>query len=72
MLYKPKIEFEGEFRYNKKWNGKGYDENGKITYELINGNDKSKIFNFDEELIYEGEYLMVKEMEKEKNIIKAI
>ena len=26
--------------YNKKWNGKGYDENDNITYELKNGLEK--------------------------------
>ena len=71
MLYKPKIEFEGEFRYNNKWNGKGYDETGKIAYELINGNGKGKIFNFDEELIYEGEYLNGKRNGKGKEYNKG-
>ena len=28
-----RLEFEGEFLFNKKWNGKGYDENGNIIYE---------------------------------------
>ena len=36
-----KLEFEGEYRYDKKWNEKGYDENGNIIYELINGNSKA-------------------------------
>ena len=27
---------------NEKWNGKGYDEDGNIIYELINGNGKIK------------------------------
>ena len=39
---KGKLEFEGEYLFNKKWNGKGYDENGNILYELINGNRKSQ------------------------------
>ena len=29
-----KVEFEGEYLNGKEWKGKGYDENGKITYEL--------------------------------------
>ena len=37
-----KLEYEGEYLYNKKWNGKGYDENGNIIYELINGTGKVK------------------------------
>ena len=39
------IEFEGEYLYDKKWNGKGYDENGNIIYQLINGNGKVKEYN---------------------------
>ena len=35
--------------------GKGYDENGNIIYELINGNGKVKEYNY--YLIFEGEYL---------------
>ena len=51
------MAFEGEYRYNKKWNGKGYDEKGNIIYELINGNGKVKEYSDNGELIYEGEYL---------------
>ena len=29
-----RLEFEGEYLLNKKYNGKGYDENGNIIYEL--------------------------------------
>ena len=35
---------------------KGYDKNGKIIYELINGNGKSKEYK-DNQLIFEGEYI---------------
>ena len=53
-----KLEFEGEYFLNKKWNGKGYDENGNIIYELKNGNGKVKEYHdFDDKLIFEGEYL---------------
>ena len=51
------MEFEGEFRYNKKYNGKGYDENNNIIYELIKGNGKVKEYNDNGELIFEGEFL---------------
>ena len=46
-----KLEYEGEFmnahkaKLVKKWNGKGYDENGNVIYELINGNGKVKEYN---------------------------
>ena len=36
------MEYAGEYLFNKKLNGKGYDENANIIYELINGNGKGK------------------------------
>ena len=36
-----KVEFEGDFLLDKKWEGKGYDENGHIIYELKNGAGKA-------------------------------
>ena len=51
------MEYEGEYLYNKKYNGKGYDENGNIIYELINGNGKVKEYNDNGKLLFEGEYL---------------
>ena len=54
---KDKLEYEGTFLYNEKWNGKGYDENGNIIYELKNGNGKVKEYNNYGELIYEGVYI---------------
>jgi len=51
------LEYEGEFLYDKKWNGKGYDKNGSIIYELINGNGKGKEYYNDGKLKFEGEYL---------------
>ena len=59
LLYNINLEYEGEFFYNKKWTGKGYDEKGNIIYELINGTGKIKEYDEDEDgfLIYEGEYL---------------
>jgi len=52
------LEYEGQFRYNRKWNGKGYDEKGNIIYELINGNGKVKEYdNIYGKLRFEGEYL---------------
>ena len=65
---KGKIKFEGEYLNNKKWNGKGYDSNGNIIYELIKGNGKVKEF-LDDKVIFDGEYKNGKKMVKEKNII---
>ena len=65
---KGRLEFEGEYLFNKKWNGKGYDENGNIIYEIINGNGTIKEFNCYDNLIFEGEYLNGKRNGKGKKI----
>ena len=52
------MEYDGEYLFYKKWNGKGYDKNGNVVYELINGNGKIKEYHlFSEKLLFEGEYL---------------
>ena len=60
--------FNGDYLCNKKYHGIGYDKKGNILYELKNGNGKIKEYENDV-LIFEGEYLNGKKMEKEKNII---
>ena len=50
------LEYEGVYLYNKKWEGKGYDEKGNIIYELTNGNGKIREY-YKRWLIFEGEYL---------------
>ncbi len=35
-----KLSFEGEYKCNKKWEGKGYDQDGEVIYELKNGKGK--------------------------------
>ena len=50
------MEFEGEYLYNKKWNGKGYDENDNIIYELKNGNGNVKEYYDDGKIKFEGEF----------------
>ena len=52
-----KLEYEGEFLFNRKWNGKGYDENGNVIYELKNGNGKVKEYYDNGKIKFEGEYL---------------
>ena len=54
---KGKLEYEGEFKIRKKWNGNGYDKKGKIIYTLINGTGKVQEYNDFGVLIFEGEYL---------------
>ncbi len=51
------MEYEGEYLFGRKWNGKGYDENNNIIYELKNGNGIVKEYEYGHSLIYEGEYL---------------
>ena len=61
-----KLVYEGDYLYDKKWNGKGYDKNGNVIYELINGNGKIKeyeqyngnlLFEGNGNLLFEGEYV---------------
>ena len=51
------LEFEGEYKDGKKWNGKGYDRNGNMIYQLINGIGNIKEYDYDGILKYEGKYL---------------
>ena len=64
------LKFEGEFLFNKKWNGKGYDKNHNIIYELNNGNGKVKEYDDDGKLEFEGEYLNGKRNGKGKEYYK--
>ena len=52
-----KIKFEGDYLEGKRWNGKGYNKDGILEFELKEGNGKVKENNFYGKLIYEGEYL---------------
>ena len=50
--------FEGEYFYDKEWNGIGYDINGNKAYKLINGKGIVKEYKEDDgNLEFEGEYL---------------
>ena len=52
------MEYEGEYLFGKKWNGKGYDKNSSIIYVLKNGNGKVKEYDDDNyKLLFEGNYL---------------
>ena len=59
--------FEGEYFKGTKWNGKGYYKN-KLIYELNNGKGYIREYEGDR-LIFEGEYINEKKMEREKNIL---
>ena len=52
------IKFEGEYFRGKKWNGKGYNMNKELVYELNNGKGYVKEYNdFNNCMFYAGEYL---------------
>ena len=51
------MEFEGEYLCDKKWDGKGYDEDGNVTYELNKGTGKAKEYDKYGSLVFSGEYL---------------
>ena len=59
------LVFEVEYLYDRKFNGKGFDENDNKIYDLINGNGTVIIYNNDYS-IYEGEYKNGKENGKGK------
>ena len=61
--------YEGEYLFNKKWNGLIYDKDSKEIFNIINGKGKGKEYNDDGNLQFEGEYLYGKKMGKGKNII---
>ena len=47
-----------KYLYDRKLNGKWYDENGNIVYELKNGTEKVIEYNEEnDKLLFEGEYL---------------
>ena len=55
--YNGKLRFIGEYLNGKRWNGKGYNINSNLEFEIKNGNRKVKEYNIDSELEFEGEYL---------------
>ena len=52
-----KLRFEGEYLNGKIWNGKGYNANGNIEFEINDGKGYIKEYDKDGELEFEGEYL---------------
>ena len=56
IYYSREKNIEEEYLFDRKYNGKGYDENGNIIYELINGNWKVKEYDEKGREIFEGEY----------------
>ena len=52
-----KLMFEGEYFDGKNWNGKAYNKNGDIEFEIKNGNGNWKGYYYNGKLKFEGEYL---------------
>ena len=50
------LKFEGEYFNNKEWNGKRYDLLNNIIYELKDGKGFVKEYNYENKLIFVGEY----------------
>ena len=70
---KGKLEYEREYSFGRKWNGKGYDENGNIIYELNNGNGKVKEYDDNGVLFFMMENIwMEKKMENWNYIILLV
>jgi len=68
-----RIEYIGEYLFAVKWNGKGYDANNNIIYELKNGNGKVIEYNnYNGDLLFEGEYLNGKKQGYGKEYCKGI
>ena len=64
------FEFEGDYLFDRKWLGIGYDKSGLKSYELINGNGNIKEYDDERYLIFEGELMDGKKLELIKIIIK--
>ena len=50
-----KLKFEGEYLNGERWNGKGYNINGKMEFEIKNGKGNIKEYDYDGKLKFEGE-----------------
>ena len=48
------LKFCGEYLNGKKWNGKGYDKNGNISFEIKEGNGYIIEYDFSGKLKFEG------------------
>ena len=52
------LKFEGEYLNGKIWNGKGYNIDGILEFEIKEGKGTIKIYDYYEgKLLFEGEYL---------------
>ena len=61
--------FKGEYIKGKKWNGKGYNSNQEVIYNIKNGEGNIMEYDPISKLIIKCKYLNGEKMGKEKNII---
>jgi len=52
-----KLKFEGKYVNGKRWNGKGYNINGNLDFEIKDGKGFIKEYYNNSKLKFEGEYL---------------
>ena len=52
-----KLKFKGEYLDERRWNGKGYNIDGVLQFEIKDGKGHIKEYNQDGEMEFEGEYL---------------
>ena len=66
------VKFEWEYLNGKICNGKGYDHNGEIVFEIKNGKGHIKLYtNYEGQLLFEGEYLYGERNGKGKEYYKG-
>ena len=65
-FYDGKLKFEGEYLNGKIWNGKGYNKNGNMEFEIKDGKGKGKEYYDNDKLKFEGEYINGKRNSEEK------
>jgi len=63
-----KLQFEGEYLKGQRWNGKGYNKNDEIDFQIIDGNGEGKEYYDDGKLKFEGKYLNGKKKGKVKEL----
>ena len=57
MVIEEKVNYiSKKYLIDGKWDGKGYNQNGNVIYELHNGNGMVKEYDCLEDLVFEGEY----------------
>jgi len=64
-----KLKFEGEYKNGERLNGKGYNKNGIMDFQIKNGSGNVKQYYNDDKLKFEGEYLNGKRNGKGKEYI---